>query len=86
MILFLTSSRNISIDVSWASAGFPLALAVPADDATESDCNDCTSHSRPIVEAVGVEAAAYWSPVAEEMLACALDVMLAVDLNEDNRF
>lgn len=59
MILFFTSSLNISTDVP-CTRGFP--FAPPAAAAIPSLWSDCTSHSRLMVAVVGVVTDEYGRP------------------------
>ena len=83
MILFLTSSLSISTEVPCAWAAPPLGS--PAD-ATESECNDWTSHSRDMgaVE-VGVPAAKD-AVDGVGAVCCDEEAAEATDLKEVRRF
>lgn len=87
MILFFTTSLRISTVVPCPACGPPFTIGIdPEDEAMESACNDCTSHSleRGTVD-VGVGAEAYGSPVAEETVPVWL-TLTALGLKEERRF
>lgn len=83
MILFLTISLRISTEVPDAPCA-PFGRRgtdVPEEDATESDCSDCTSHSLESEPFGTVGVVTYGKPLAEDTVFA-----FAAGLKEERRF